>query len=528
MFKYRLYSYFIGFFIYASCGDLDRAFDDLANQITQNETHDKNTPPIITSSDLTTIAEKDKTWHYFVTTIDADGDEVTLSLLPDLDTSFFRMDSKNSIRFISTPDFETPLDQDSDNIYQIRIRATDSHGAYSEQILSIFVTDISSGFSLKLYNEPASTGFALTTGDVNGDGYIDILIGSKRDYCNNCSDLITYLNTSNGNFDEVIYNAWNMPGGDLLATIEAADLNNDGYDDLFACGTADRISWSALSLGNGRFEASTEDMSIPTWCDKAKIDDFNNDGFKDVLTQRWGHELVTLWPGQGDGTFNTHQANLWGQRCDDGSFFEYCLWSTSDVDIGHLDSNASLDAVFGRRAVIASNQDNWAITTALTTLSGELLSIQQLVPGYQADVISLADINNDYIQDILGVVSQPGHVKSQFVVLIGKGNNIYKDPIFVDTPEVPSSSHTLKSTDINQDGYADLIFAATHPQKNDKSDLIIRLGIGDGSFTPAKKFKLPALLWKIDLQDVNQDGYLDVIGLLYGPKGFLILYNNGE
>jgi predicted HAD superfamily phosphohydrolase len=48
----------------------------------------------------------------------------------------------NELAFISAPDFENPQDADSDNIYQITVRATNSLNAFAEQTVSITVTDI--------------------------------------------------------------------------------------------------------------------------------------------------------------------------------------------------------------------------------------------------------------------------------------------------------------------------------------------------------------------------------------------------
>ncbi len=56
---------------------------------------------------------------------DADGSPVTISILPGDDSSIFRINSLNVIEFISAPDYESPLDLDSDNLYEFNLSVTD-------------------------------------------------------------------------------------------------------------------------------------------------------------------------------------------------------------------------------------------------------------------------------------------------------------------------------------------------------------------------------------------------------------------
>ena len=56
---------------------------------------------------------------------DADGSPVTITVLPGDDSSIFRINSLNVIEFISAPDYESPLDLDSDNLYEFNLSVTD-------------------------------------------------------------------------------------------------------------------------------------------------------------------------------------------------------------------------------------------------------------------------------------------------------------------------------------------------------------------------------------------------------------------
>ena len=97
--------------------------------------------PQFASSVLTlSIAENDSGIIHTSQASDADGDSLTYSLT-STDANAFSLDSvSGELRFASAPDYETPLDANSDNSYELQIQATD--GANSAlQSLVIHVTN---------------------------------------------------------------------------------------------------------------------------------------------------------------------------------------------------------------------------------------------------------------------------------------------------------------------------------------------------------------------------------------------------
>ncbi|MBL6449078.1 VCBS repeat-containing protein [Fulvivirga sp. 29W222] len=71
-------------------------------------------------------------------------------------------------------------------------------------------------------------GLGITTGDINGDGLPDIYIGNdfhENDYL--------YLNQGNGTFNEVL-NSQIMHTSRFSMGVDMADINNDGYNDIFS------------------------------------------------------------------------------------------------------------------------------------------------------------------------------------------------------------------------------------------------------------------------------------------------------
>ena len=102
-----------------------------------------NEPPVFASTSVSLSSAENNTSfvHTIEAAIDPDSEQILTYELSGSDQSAFNLDSDTlEISFISAPDYESPIDQGSDNVYQISIVATD--GEYdTSQSLSITVTD---------------------------------------------------------------------------------------------------------------------------------------------------------------------------------------------------------------------------------------------------------------------------------------------------------------------------------------------------------------------------------------------------
>ena len=74
---------------------------------------------------------------------DIDGNPITYSLAQIGDYLSFTIDSNTGVvEFISTKDFETPVDQNADGVYQITVRAEDNGDNFNTQAIFVTITDI--------------------------------------------------------------------------------------------------------------------------------------------------------------------------------------------------------------------------------------------------------------------------------------------------------------------------------------------------------------------------------------------------
>ena len=220
------------------------------------------TAPVFTS-DATADAAENQRLAYTAVATDADGDALSYSL-SGTDAAWFRIGpNTGTVSFRQAPDFENPGDAGGDNVYDITVTASDGTNS-TDQTVAITVTDEeyepvplfplstldgTNGFILNGIDANDRSGVSVSSaGDVNGDGYDDLIIGADSGDPNGDSRAgETYL----------VYGGASAPGtggGFNLSTLDgtngfilngidagddsgfsvssAGDVNGDGYDDL--------------------------------------------------------------------------------------------------------------------------------------------------------------------------------------------------------------------------------------------------------------------------------------------------------
>ena len=107
----------------------------------------ENLPPIapyfenLTDGQVSLVQENVTGSFFTVESFDPNGDTVQYFITGGSDAQFFQLNpTTGELSFENSPDFETPLDSNADNIYDVRIRITDGF-QFREATLSVQVTD---------------------------------------------------------------------------------------------------------------------------------------------------------------------------------------------------------------------------------------------------------------------------------------------------------------------------------------------------------------------------------------------------
>jgi hypothetical protein len=149
----------------------------------------------------------------------------------------------------------------------------------------------------------------LRAGDVNGDGYADVLIQGTLNYIGE-TGVYLYLGGAQGLTPQPV---WHIPiDGSPRVLRSPGDLNGDGFSDVMIA-TTDYSTPEPISVV--QFFAGRKDGLAPepylelehTQYSASGVGDFTGDGFPDVITGRWNYvaqnvsdtELFGFWGRQG-------------------------------------------------------------------------------------------------------------------------------------------------------------------------------------------------------------------------------------
>ena len=103
----------------------------------ENDAPELDLPEVVAINEGDTLVEAD------FTASDIDGDSLTFSISGGDDASLFSIDAlTGDVSFISAPDFETPLDADGDNFYEVEISADDGNGGVASDSMRVAVLDL--------------------------------------------------------------------------------------------------------------------------------------------------------------------------------------------------------------------------------------------------------------------------------------------------------------------------------------------------------------------------------------------------
>ncbi|HSY64202.1 MAG TPA: FG-GAP-like repeat-containing protein, partial [Terriglobales bacterium] len=365
--------------------------------------------------------------------------------------------------------------------------------------------------AMNYYAQPTQIGNGLlysvgiASGDFNGDGIPDFVVGNAKSG-GHVAGFTVFLSNPDGSMKPgVNYN----PGTTTyeLEYVAVADFDGDGNLDIAATDANGGV-WIFAGDGTGNFTVTSSPFATDAQGGSAAFgviaSDFNGDGKPDLAVVNSGATgdvgvLINTSTGPGNFSFAAPSPVL-------------PLSSTSVAEITAADlgnkQTGFVVPLFGAGAValFPGNGDG-----TFQTGSFPLTNCVNGQPCQKPVEAAIADVNGDGIPDIIVTVNDQG-ITQGAVVALGTGVGTFQSTMHLFPCSLQSQNfgapdpNGVKIVDLNRDGKPDII--CTNPNFGTVSVLY---GKGDGTFYDPIEFPAGHQPWDIAIADVNGDGALDVV-----------------
>lgn len=347
---------------------------------------------------------------------------------------------------------------------------------------------------------PGREGYEQAMADLDDDGQTDILIINRGETTRKINELFIYWNDQNQ------FTSWNMSGLPVIegVGVEIGDLDKDGFLDLIVSNFNGRDN----SLENGSFIYWGGTAGWPV-SDRSSIDviktrspaicDLNQDGYLDLVFGQQGNEgLATVFWGDGTRDF-TRQRSLSFERSE----------GTGSPGVADFNRDGRLDIAFAHdKNVLVYYQDS----------KGTFPKNKLTHFPVQAKTMNVADVNHDGWLDLICPYYKGNGRRSWYsTILLGSEKGFDAD--YNIQLATDGATGSLVS-DFNRDGFQDVFF---YCHRADGSfDEIGKFGDhhtysllywgGQEGFGPGNKLALPTIGVHydvgIDLGHVRDRGFI--------------------
>lgn len=354
---------------------------------------------------------------------------------------------------------------------------------------------------------------SVNVSDLNGDGFLDILVGGFNDPWGNSfapvSGFSTLLGMGNGQFSPAVISS----GHPFISatTIAIGDFNNDNHADVISTGNGSGFTandvFLALGDGTGKFTPGTSSF-VGNDPGSIAVADLNEDGNLDAITANQDGNTATILWGDGTGNFPSIDRVALGGK-------------PQSIALQDFDGDGRLDLA---AVVTTAGTQRYTTTTKFVLLQGN--ANRSFTPSASVNIISngfssfgysdlaFADFNQDGSLDVAALSD------SNISFLLGTTTAEQFELAF----QTELSAQSISAGDFNGDGHVDLVTAAYGSSSNAISVL---LGNGVGNFSRPTTF--PAIgsysTPSIATGDFDRDGKLDIVSASSNSSEVAVLLN---
>ncbi len=279
---------------------------------------------------------------------------------------------------------------------------------------------------------------------------------------------------------------------------QACDLNDDGYVDLTMINevSADIRVFMNRADNSGTFHPFLPPIANEIEASPNDAADFNADGRTDIVTSNTQNGSISVFIGNGNGTFQPRQFRDAG----DQSHGVVTLDADGDGDLDIVNANSSSDNL-----ALFLNDGNGVFSNATFFDGG----------GSGEYSLGTADMNNDGILDLVC-----GSRNSQTIsIMRGNGDGTFT---LLSSRSAGGLAWQMALGDLNGDGNIDVTSA--NSQSNNSA---ILLGNGDGTLQAATTYSTGTSCIASDLGDIDGDGDLDWMVSNFSSSDCRLFLNNG-
>ncbi len=551
------------------------------------------------SSGTTASAVENQTAAYDADVRNSNGDLITFSLSGE-DAALFEIDDRRGVlTFIAEPDFETPGDTDGDNVYDVVITATVGDQTISQNVAITVTNEPSEPVDLNTLTPPqgfvvqradvlnGATGNAVSSaGDVNGDGFDDIIVGAYRSADGGSASGRAYVVYGDATGADVNLDALTSAQGFFIQGEEsgdfagnsvssAGDVNGDGFDDvivgaaradnggrayvIYGGETVTDIDLSTLTSDQG-FIIQGDQRGDRLGVSVSSAGDINGDGFEDLIIGAYYSDAAGTNAGQAYviyGGSSGANINLGDLQPAQGFVIqgdaEYDRAGISVSSAGDVNGDGFDDLIIGAdrgddggsaagEAYVIYGGATVGADIDLSTLTPEQgYIIQGDVEGDRAGVsVSTAgDVNGDGFDDLIvgafGGDAGGGNSGQAYVIYGGATvsanidlSTLTPEQGFIIQGEPGASAGIAVSSagDVNGDGFDDLILSAPfgNAPERPSGEAFVIYGSAEGTdvdlsaLSPTQGFIIRGINVNLvqdtavsSAGDVNGDGFDDLI-----------------